>query len=368
MTDTLAPTTSTASPLQRTASEFPTEYWNDSCNESELRYAMENGAVGATTNPTIVGTVMQQEYETWAPRVREIAAANPAWSDQQIAWQVIEEMAVRGWKMLEPLYQESHGQRGRLSIQIDPTLNRSPERMIEQARHFETLAPNVQIKFPAVKAGIEAMELVAEDGISINATVSFTVSQAVAVGEAMERALAKREAAGHDTSWMAPIATIMIGRTDDWMKAWAKREGVTLTPGAADWAGVAVFKRAAAIFEERGYRTRLLAAAYRHHLHWSELIGGNVSMTIPYGWQRLFNESSVDVIDRWANPAPAAYIDELIEKVPEFSKAYEPDGLSIEEFETYGATQRTLRGFISSYWELVGIIDDLLVPDPDVKA
>ena len=290
MTQTLTPATGVASPLGRTASEFPTEYWNDSCNESELRYAIENGAVGATTNPTIVGAVMQQEYETWAPRVHELAAANPTWTDVQIAWQVIEEMAVRGWKMLEPIYEASHGQKGRHSIQIDPSLNRSPERMIEQARHFETLAPNVQIKFPAVRTGIEAMEAVTEEGLNINATVSFTVSQALAVGEAMERALIKREAAGHDTSWMAPVATIMIGRTDDWMKAWAKREGVTLTPGAADWAGVAVFKRAAAIFEERGYRTRLLAAAYRHHLHWSELIGGNVSMTIPYGWQRLFND------------------------------------------------------------------------------
>ncbi|MEA2026309.1 MAG: transaldolase, partial [Chloroflexota bacterium] len=45
----------TPTPLQRTASEFPTDYWNDSCNKAELTYAIENGAVGATTNPTIVG-------------------------------------------------------------------------------------------------------------------------------------------------------------------------------------------------------------------------------------------------------------------------------------------------------------------------
>ena len=107
-------------PLQRTASEFPTDYWNDSCNKSELTYALAHGAVGATTNPVIVGTVMQQEYETWAPRVREIAAEHPTWTDQQVTWQVIEEMAVRGWKMLEPVYQANHGQKGRLSIQIDP--------------------------------------------------------------------------------------------------------------------------------------------------------------------------------------------------------------------------------------------------------
>ena len=62
-------TTMTASPLLRTATDFPTDYWNDSCNEAELRHAIENGAVGATTNPTIVGAVMKQEYTIWAPRV-----------------------------------------------------------------------------------------------------------------------------------------------------------------------------------------------------------------------------------------------------------------------------------------------------------
>jgi len=357
----------TPTPLQRTASEFPTDYWNDSCNESELRYAIDNGAVGATTNPTIVGTVMQQEYEVWAPRVREIIAANPGWTDQQVTWQVIEEMAIRGWKMLEPIHQANHGQKGRLSIQTNPTLAPSAEQMAEQARHFDTLAPNVQIKFPATKTGIEAMETVTEEGLNINATVSFTVPQALAVGEAMERALDKRAAAGHDISWMAPVCTIMIGRTDDWVKAANKRDGITVHPAAPEWAGIAVFKRAAAIFAERGYRTRLLAAAYRHHLHWSELIGGDVSMTIPYGWQRLFNDSSVEVRDRWADPVPQEHIDELVARCPEFVKAYEPDGLSIEEFETYGATMRTLRSFVASYWELVGTIDDLMIPNPDVK-
>ncbi len=92
--------TKLATPLQRTASDYPTEYWNDSCNAAELSYAIDNGAVGATTNPTIVGTVMQQEYDIWAPRVRQIVEDNPTWTDQEVTWQVIEEMAIRGWKML----------------------------------------------------------------------------------------------------------------------------------------------------------------------------------------------------------------------------------------------------------------------------
>ena len=63
-------------------------------------------------------------------------------------------MAIRGWKMLEPIYHEHRGKKGRLSIQTDPTLNRSAAKMLEQARHFHSLAPNVQIKFPATSAGL----------------------------------------------------------------------------------------------------------------------------------------------------------------------------------------------------------------------
>ena len=360
--------TKLATPLLRMTTEYPTDYWNDSCNAAELAYAIDNGAVGATTNPTIVGTVMRQEYDVWAPRVLRIAADHPDWTDQQVTWQVIEEMAIRGWKMLEPIYQQHRGQKGRLSIQIDPTLNRSVERMLTQARHFGTLAPNVQIKFPATAAGLEAIEQATYEGLNINATVSFTVPQALAVGAAVERALVRREAEGHDTAWMSPVCTIMIGRTDDWVKKSCARDGITIDPAAGDWAGIAVFKRAAAIFEERGYRARLLAAAYRHHLHWSELIGGDVSMTIPASWQRLFNASAVEVRDRWHDPVPTVHVEELLERVPEFVKAYEPEGLTVAEFDTYGATMRTLRAFISSYWELVGRIDDLLIPNPDVTA
>jgi transaldolase len=225
----------------------------------------------------------------------------------------------------------------------------------------------MQVKFPATSAGLEAIEQATYEGININATVSFTVAQALAVGEAVERALRRREADGLDTSTMSPVCTIMIGRTDDWVKKSCERDGIILAPDAADWAGIAVFKRAAALYAEQGHRTRLLAAAYRHHRHWSELIGGDVSMTIPASWQRLFDASDVEVRERWHDPVPAALVADLVAHAPEFVKAYEPDGLAVGDFDTYGATRRTLRAFIASYWELVATIDDLLIPDPDVR-
>ncbi len=61
-------------------------------------------------------------------------------------------------------------------------------------------------------------------------------------------------------------------------------------------------------------------------MHWSEFIGGDVSQTIPYKWQKRFNGSTVTVEDRMDNPVKESYIKQLEEKIPDFVRAYEPDG------------------------------------------
>jgi len=66
-------------------------------------------------------------------------------------------------------------------------------------------------------------------------------------------------------------------------------------------------------------------------------------------------------------PVDAAMIDDLLERIPDFRRAYEPDGMTPGEFESYGASARTLRTFIKSYHDLQGAIRDLVLPDPDVR-
>jgi transaldolase len=164
---------------------------------------------------------------------------------------------------------------------------------------------------------------------------------------------------------MTSVCTIMVGRLDDWLEIAAAKNGTLLTPGVVNWAGIACVKRAYPIYKERGYRTRLLAAAYRNHLHWSELIGGDIVLTIPYKWQRLFNASDIEVVPRFDDPVPERIVEELYAKLPDFRRAYDADGMTVEEFDTFGATVRTLRGFIASYQDLVAAIRDLMLPNPD---
>ena len=354
-------------PLARTAQLGGTDYWNDSCVADELTYAIERGATGATSNPSIVLEVMNKEKAVWVPFVRELAASNPHWSEVELTWATIEAMAVRGAAALEPVFERTHGQKGRLSVQINPANYRDPARMVEQAVRFNGLAPNIHVKFPTTAAGIEGIEEATALGVSINATVSFSVAQAVAAAEAVERGLARRAAAGGEVASMTPICTLMIGRLDDWLRVIMDRDNVAAEPGALNWAGIAVFKRTYGIFRERGYHGRLLVAAYRHRLHWTELVGGDLAMTMPYQWQVRFNGSGIDPQPRIDVPVDPAIIAELTARFPDFGRAYEPDGLSVAEFDSFGPTARTLRSFIKAYHDLVAAIRDIVLPDPDIR-
>jgi transaldolase len=299
--------------------------------------------------------------------VGEIAAAHPTWSEVDITWALIEEMGVRAAALLDPVFDRHRGTKGRLSLQTNPMLYRDAAAMLQQALHLSSLASNIQVKFPTTAAGLEAIEEATARGVVINATVAFTVSQALAVGEAVDRGLRRFEAAGGDASRMSPVCSLMIGRVDDWIKVLVERDGIALDPSAANWAGIAVFKRAYGLYRERGYRTRLLAAAYRHRLHWTELVGADVVLTMPHAWQVRFNRSGITPEPRIQVPVDRAYVDDLLARVPDFERAYEPDGLHPADFDGYGATARTLRSFIAGYYDLIAVVRDLVLPNPDTK-
>jgi len=354
------------SPLHKMTQTTPTCLWNDSASIEELTYAIEHGAVGATCNPVIALTVLNQEMHLWKDRIHQLIREMPEATEDEIGWRVVEELSIKGAELLKPIFDQQKGKNGRLSIQTDPRFYRNTEAIVEQAVHFSQLAPNMIVKIPVTKAGIPAFEEATYRGVSINATVSFTVPQCIAVAEAVERGLKRREKEGKDISTMGPVCTIMVGRTDDWMKVVANKEGIITNPGYLEWAGVAVFKKAYRIFKERGYRIRLLSAAFRNHMHWSEFIGGDVVISPPHKWQLRYNASDVEVIPRIDKPVEPKIVEELLKKFVEFRKAYEEEGMKVEEFDGYGATVRTIRGFSQGCQQLSALIRDFMLPNPDV--
>ena len=113
--------TMSLSPLQQTAALQATDYWNDSCSIQELNYAIANGAVGATSNPTIVLAVLKKELLAWRERLNQIIESNPAWSEVEVAWKLIEEMGMKAAAVLLPVFERDlqHAIRGFGIVAID---------------------------------------------------------------------------------------------------------------------------------------------------------------------------------------------------------------------------------------------------------
>jgi len=353
------------SPLHKMTQTTPTCLWNDSASIQELTYSIEHGAVGATCNPVIVHGILKREITVWKSRIQTLIEELPTATEDEIAWQLVREVSVQSAALLKPIFDAHRGKNGRLSIQTDPRLFRDSQAIVEQAVEFSGLAPNMVVKIPVTQAGIPAIEESTYRGISINATVCFTLPQCIAVAESVERGLKRREREGKEIATMGPVCTIMVGRLDDWLKVLIEKENVSIDPGYAEWAGVAVFKKTYKIFRERGYRIRLLSAAFRNHMHWSELIGGDVVISPPYSWQVRFNASDIEPRSRIDDPVPPKMVEELSRKFADFRRAYTEDGLSIEDFDSFGPTRRTLRQFIAACHDLDGLVRDILLPNPD---
>ncbi len=332
------------------------DWWNDSGVATELGEAVTLGAVGGTSNPVIVSQAARANPEHSLRILQRLIRENPRGTEDDLAWQLIHTLGLESSRQLLPVFEKSKGAKGFLSMQVNPKYYPDPELMLAQALQLAALAPNIAIKAPATEVGIAAMEEMTARGIRINATVSFSVAQAIAVSAALERGLKRAQRAGLKTDAIRPYITLMIGRVDDHLKRVAEKTKTTLVTPALEWAGIAVFKHAHQIFKQSGRPGTLLAAAYRHEGHWSQIIGRDVLQTLPYTWWKKFDTSDTTPRLTLDEPVDGAMLAELRKKFPDFAKAYDEDGMPPAEFIRYGATIHTLSQFLGGYADLQAFV------------
>lgn len=352
-----------ANPLHESAVRFPmTQLWNDSCGRGDLEFALARGAVGATSNPVIVGGVLRREPELWADRLRSIIRdESPAATDEEICWKLSAEMGVAAARILEPMFRESGGALGRQALQVNPRFYRDSGRTAAQAVELAAAAPNILVKMPVSSSGVRALEEATYAGVSVNGTVSFGLPQAVAAAEAIERGLARREKDGLPIDRISPSCTLMIGRADDWLKKCAERDSVPILPEHLEWGGVAVFKKAYALFKERRYRAKLLVASNKSHHLWSNFIGADVLVTVNPVWWRKMEGCRMEVRRTIDDPVPSASVAELYDKIEDFRKLYDERGIAVGDFETFGAFKDTMREFFTGYDEFLSYLRDKIM-------
>ena len=323
-----------------------TSWWHDSADVDELAFALGHGAVGVTCNPYLSNLVIAKcrpkgDQEIEAVIAKGLPAEEKAEALMRIA-------VTRCCNMLLPEYQRTGGATGYVCAQVNPARTGDRKAMLEMARRFHNWAPNIAVKLPGAAAGLDVEEDCIAEGITTTLTVSFTVPQVLAIAERHRKGVARAKAKGIKPGRCYSV--IMIGRLDDYLREVAHDTQAGVSESDIRWSGLACTKRAYKLYQERGYESELLVAALRGPYHLTELAGANLIMSIAPGPQVWFVKDDHPREARIDREVPADAIERL-SKMPEFVKAYEPDGMSPLEFIGYGVTQRTLSFFADTGWK-----------------
>jgi transaldolase len=325
-----------------------TSWWHDSAEAAELALGLERGCVGVTTNPFLSNIAVGRDRELWASDINAVLAQKLPPENKAEALMHI--AVTRTAEKLMPEYERSNGESGLVCAQVNPLRAGDRECMQMLARRLSKWAPNIAVKLPVTWAGLDVLEDCIAEGITITATVSFTVPQVIAIAERHRRGIER--AKQNNIKPGKCFAVIMIGRLDDYLREVAHDNRSPVSEADIQQAGIAVTKRAYSLYQERGYDAKLLVAALRGPYHLTEIAGADLVMSIAPPWQDVFVNQDFAREQRIAEPVHADVIDRL-RTMPEFVRAYEPDGLAPEEFVTYGPTQRTLCQFCEVGWKLL---------------
>lgn len=330
--------------LQWLADYTPTKWWHDSADLDELREGIENNAVGATINPILITASVKKNRKIWEGVLKTFPAE---FSGEQRAELLTKLATQQVAEKLSDEYVRSEGQTGYVCAQVNPDLISDRNGMIEMAERFNTWASNIAVKLPATAAGLDALEECIAKGMTIVCTVSFSVPQVLAIAKRYQNGLERAQK--NNIKPGKCFAVIMIGRIDDYLRDVVHDSQLNISESDIRYAGIAIAKRAYAIFKERGYSTQLMVAALRGTYHATELAGADIVLSIHPKYQQLLLTQENEKAEKINVPVSEEVISRL-QTIPEFVKAYEPDGMRPEEFITYGVVQKTLSQFQHTGW------------------
>jgi transaldolase/glucose-6-phosphate isomerase len=192
------------------------DYLKRSLNEKgELRALIErDGLKGVTSNPSIFEKAIAESDE-YADALKQFQAQ----ADHGVA-AIYEHLAIGDIRdaadVLRPVYQETHGRDGYISLECSPYLAHDTEATVAEALRLRAAVnrPNLMVKVPATPAGIPAIRQLIGRGLNINITLLFAVAVYEEVVEAYISGLEDLKAAGGDVAWVGSVASIFVSRID----------------------------------------------------------------------------------------------------------------------------------------------------------
>ncbi len=239
------------SDVLRELTEAGVSVWLDDISRDRLRTGNLETLVkdfhvrGVTSNPTIFAHAVSKG-NAYEDQVKDLALRGVSVEE---AMRMIMTYDIR-WAcdVLRPVYDESDGVDGRVSIEVDPRVARETAKTVAEAKQLWWLVdrPNLFIKIPATAAGIPAITETLAEGISVNVTLIFSLERYGEVIDAFMAGLEQAAGNGHDISRLGSVASFFVSRVDSEVD---KRLDKIATPEARALRGKAAIANARLAYE-----------------------------------------------------------------------------------------------------------------------
>jgi transaldolase len=331
--------------FHRVAALTPTKMWINNVTPEEAEWAIAARAVGCTQNPSYTWKMLNH------PRYKKNALAlldetlKETEDDNEVECILQRKLVKRIAEKFMVVYERTNGAHGYVSIQGDPIHEEDPQVIIDEGRKNREMSPNIMIKIPATKAGLEAMETLIAENTPLNATEVMGLSQIIDVCEMYDKITAK--------TGTKPVMyySLITGIYDEWLAQEVASQGIDISPDILYQAGMVIAKKVYRFVHDRGYQLGFIGGGVRGLQHFTEMIGGDVCITMNWeGHADKLLELDQPVVARLFNPVQDHVLDELLTKVPAFQQAYMEGGLTVDEYEEYGPVAYFRDLFISA-WE-----------------
>lgn len=210
-----------------------------------LRAYVDRGLRGVTSNPSLFKKAILQSAE-YDEQIEQLAREGK--SAQEIYEELVIEDARQAADVLRVVFDQTHGEDGYFSLEVNPHLAHDRQGTINEAtRLFAAVdRPNIMIKVPATEEGTMAFQELIEQGININVTLMFSMNQYEKIAEAYLSALEHRAANVYDLKQIASVASIFVSRLDSKVD---KMLEAFVTPKAENLKGVTGIANAKMIYQ-----------------------------------------------------------------------------------------------------------------------
>jgi transaldolase len=218
-----------------------TKVWLDGVEPDEVERNLAWGVTGATSNPTIVSKIIGRGH--FDDRISELIEQDL--TDDQIAWELNDELVESAQKVFLPVWERTEGNDGYVSFELDPLIedeaagldnSQRVSRYLELGEKWAAGHKNRMIKVPATAAGLEALETLAAAGVTINVTLMFTERQYLVARDAIWRGAQRRKMGLHD---FKSVYSIFVSRVD----VYTEKHVADLSPAAQGMVGIVNAKR-----------------------------------------------------------------------------------------------------------------------------